>query len=142
MFESVSAVAAALYEVVWTGAGARGVREKLETEFERRVVPVVEILMRDLIFVDGWEGFQGETMSVFGTGGLRRGEDDVEEGRTGEVGREEVEAARDGVEVGVEDGLSYPDEEGEVDEDVDGGGVGEQGSDEDVEEVFAVVVLD
>jgi hypothetical protein len=94
-----------------------------------------------VVLVDGWEGFEGEESGILRTAGVGRGEDEAGEGGLGEEGRDEVEALRDGGEFGVEDGLADPDEEGEVDEDVDGGRVHEDEADEDVEQVLPVGVL-
>lgn len=90
---------------------------------------------------DGRHGLKRDNGRVWRTGLVGLDGDEIDDGTSAEEGSDEVDAIGDGGECGVEDGLSHPDEEGEVDEDIDQRSVGYDHPDKDIEEVISITHL-
>jgi len=83
----------------------------------------------------------GDYSCVGGAGLAGKDGKEVDNGSRREERRDEVDAVGDGAEGGVKDGLCYPYDEGEVDEDVDDGCEGDNHPHKNIEEVVPVAHL-
>lgn len=90
---------------------------------------------------DGRHGLKRDNGSVDRTGLVGLDGDEIDDGAGAEEGSDEIDAVGDGGECGVEDGLGYPNEEGEVHEDIDQRSVGDDHPDKDIEEVVSITHL-
>jgi hypothetical protein len=116
-------------------------RQPPHAKLKSWVAPEVELLVRYGRSDDRWDRLQVDDCCIGRTGLAGRHRDDVVEGTSGQQGSDEVDAAGNRAEVRGEDGLCDPDDERNVEEDIDERSIRADHLDEDVEEVVSIIHL-